>query len=273
MAVTVPSHAAEMEQGGVAADRRRESAVYWAGVAVFAAAAALTVYFNRSMTGGMAMPGGWTMSMTWMPMGGWLASGVMFAAMWVAMMVAMMLPSTLPMLLLYRRAQRFRREAHLGLLCWLVGSGYFLVWLLFGMVAFAAGAMIARAAMQSGTFSRAIPLASGVALVVAGIYQLTPWKSACLRHCRDPLLLLAGHVQGGWRGALRLGLHHGAFCAACCWALMLIQLVLGVMSLVVMAVVAVVIALEKLLPRGLLVARLTGAAAIATGLFVAARAL
>lgn len=273
MAATVPSHAAEMHEGKVSAASRREGAVYWVAVGVFAAAAALTVYFNRSMTGGMAMPGGWTMSMTWMPMGGWLASGLMFAAMWVAMMVAMMLPSTLPMLLLYRRAQRFRGEAHLGWLCWLVGGGYFLVWLLFGMAAFATGTMIARAAMQSGTFSRAVPLASGVALVVAGIYQLTPWKSACLRHCRDPLLLVAGHVQGGWRGPLRLGIHHGAFCAACCWALMLVQLALGVMNLSVMALVAVVIALEKLLARGLLVARLTGAAAIFAGLFLAAHAL
>jgi predicted metal-binding membrane protein len=221
----------------------------------------------------MEMPGGWSMSMAWMPMGGWLSSGAMFAAMWVAMMVAMMLPSTLPMLLLYRRVQSFRGQAHVGALCWLVGSGYFLVWLLFGMAAFAAGAMMARAAMQWEAFSRAVPLSSGVALVAAGVYQLTPWKSACLRHCRDPLLLLAGHAHGGWRSALRLGIHHGAFCAACCWALMVIQLVLGVMSLAVMAVVAVVIALEKLLPRGVLVARLTGAAAIAGGLFMAVRAL
>jgi predicted metal-binding membrane protein len=273
MAVTVSSGAAEIRPGEAPADRRRELAVYFAAVGVFAAAAVLTVYFTRSMSGGMEMPGGWSMSMAWMPMGGWLASGAMFAAMWVAMMVAMMLPSTLPMLLLYRRVQSFRGAAHLGALCWLVGSGYFLVWLLFGMAAFVAGTMMARAAMQWETFSRAVPVASGMALVVAGVYQLTPWKSACLRHCRDPLLLLAGHVQGGWRGALRLGLHHGAFCAACCWALMLIQLTLGVMSLAVMAVVAAVIALEKLLPRGLLVARLTGAAAIAGGLFLAVRAL
>ncbi len=108
---------------------------------------------------------------------------------------------------------------------------------------------------------------------MAGIFQLTPWKTACLKHCRDPLLLVAHHLHGGWRGALRLGLHHGAFCAACCWALMLIQLALGVMNIAVMVLVAVIIALEKLLPRGELFARVTGLAAILGGVFLSATSL
>jgi predicted metal-binding membrane protein len=118
-----------------------------------------------------------------------------------------------------------------------------------------------------------VPIASGVALVAAGIYQLTPWKAACLRHCRDPLSLVATHMSRGWRGALRLGVYHGAFCAACCWALMLIQLVLGVMNILVMITVALVIALEKLLPRGMVVARATGMLAMAVGAIIAGRAL
>ena len=98
---------------------------------------------------------------------------------------------------------------------------------------------------------------------MAGIYQLTPWKAACLKHCRDPLALVAHHLAGGRAGALRLGIHHGAFCAACCWALMLIQLVLGTMNLAVMVGVALVIAMEKLLSRGEWLAKATGIAAIA----------
>jgi predicted metal-binding membrane protein len=141
---------------------------------------------------------------------------------------------------------------------------------LFGVVAYLIGVLVARGAMHSDPFSRTLPLAGGLALCIAGIYQLTPWKSACLKHCRDPLTLVANHLHGGRFGALRLGIHHGAFCAACCWALMLIQLVLGVMNLTVMLAVAVVIALEKLLSKGEWVARVVGLAAIAGGVVISA---
>ena len=116
-------------------------------------------------------------------------------------------------------------------------------------------------------------MAAAAALIVAGIYQLTPWKSACLKHCRKPLLLVAHHLHGGGPGALRLGIHHGAFCAACCWGLMLIQLVLRVMNLAVMAAVALVIALEKVLAKGALVARITGYASVLGGVALATMSL
>jgi predicted metal-binding membrane protein len=150
-----------------------------------------------------------------------------------------------------------------------LGSGYFFIWTLFGVAAYLIGAMITQGAMHSDKFSRVLPLVSGVALCTAGIYQLTPWKSACLRHCRDPLTLISRHLRQGRFGALRVGIYHGAFCAACCWALMLIQLVLGVMNLIVMATVAAVIAVEKLFPRGESVARVVGLAAIVVGVIMA----
>jgi len=248
-----------------------ERAVYLSSLAVFAAAAVVTLYLTRSMSGGMPMPGNWTMNMMWMVMPGqtWLGAALSFVGMWLAMMVAMMLPSSLPMLLLYRRAAAFRGETHLGLKTFVLGAGYFFVWLLFGVIAYVAGEAVTRAAMASVTVCRVIPLAAGGALVLAGVFQLTPWKSACLRHCRDPLSLVAHHLHGGWRGTLGLGIHHGAFCAACCWALMLIQLVLGVMNLAVMVIVGVVIALEKLIPRGELVARAAGTASILGGVALA----
>ncbi len=253
----------------------REGAVYATAGGLFLAMAAVTLYFVRSMAGGMAMPGGWRMSMMWMlmPGQGRLAAALVFVAMWQAMMIAMMLPSTLPMLLLYRRAEAFRGEARVGLHTWLVGGGYFAVWLLFGVAAYGIGLGMARLAMSSAALARLVPLLSGGALIVAGAYQLTPWKSACLRHCRDPLLTLANHLHGGGRAALRLGLHHGAFCAACCWALMLIQLVIGVMNVAAMVGVAAVIAAEKLLRRGLWVARAVGVGAIAAGLIVVVKSL
>lgn len=252
----------------------RQELMLYAGCAVtFTGAAAITWYSCRMMAGGMEMPGGWTMSMAWMPMGSRLQSALTFAGMWVAMMVAMMLPSTLPMLRLYRKAAVFRGEVRVGLLSTIVAAGYFGVWTVFGMLAYIAGLAISFAAMKSGTFSRAVPIATGAALIAAGVYQLSPWKSACLKHCRDPLSVVAAHLEGGWRGALRLGIHHGAFCTACCWALMLIQLALGIMEILVMIVVALVIALEKLFPRGLVVARVTGVLAVGGGFVLVARAL
>ncbi len=252
---------------------RREVAVYAVSALVFLGAAAITWYSNQSMVGGMAMPGGWTMSMAWMVMGAWFTSAAMFAGMWLAMMIAMMLPSTLPMVLLFRRAARFRGETRLARQTWIMACGYFAVWTAFGVVAYLVGIGIAQLAMRSEAFSRGIPVASGMALVVAGAYQLTAWKAACLKHCRDPLSLVAAHLHHGGFGALRLGMHHGAFCAACCWALMLIQLALGVMNILVMLAVALVIALEKLLPKGMLVARASGVLAIGAGLALVARAL
>jgi predicted metal-binding membrane protein len=251
--------------------RYPERTVYLSATAVFALAAGVTLYITRSMSGGMPMPGNWIMSMMWtvMPGQNWLRASLSFVGMWLAMMVAMMLPSCLPMLLLYRRAAAFRGEQHLGSITFVLGAGYFFVWLLFGVVAYTAGVAVAHAAMASMALSRAVPFAAAGALVSAGIFQLSPWKSACLRHCRDPLSVVAHHLHGGWRGALSLGLHHGTFCVGCCWALMLIQLVLGVMNFAVMVIVGVVIALEKLVPGGELVARITGSAAILCGFALA----
>jgi predicted metal-binding membrane protein len=222
---------------------------------------------SGTMAGAMPMPGGWTMGMVWMPMANQsrLGAGAMFATMWLIMMIAMMLPSSFPMLLLYRAVVRFRSEPHPDALVWIMAAGYFVVWTLFGVTAYVAGSAIAGAAMRSPSVSRAIPLAAGLALVIAGGYQLTPWKAACLSHCRDPLSLVGTHVDREWRGAVALDMHHGQFCTGCCWALMLMQLVIGVMNLGAMAAIAIVIALEKLLARGPLVARVVGIASLATG--------
>jgi predicted metal-binding membrane protein len=254
-----------------------ERVLYAAAVAVFVFCAWLTWHFCTSMGGDMdmPMPGGWTMSGMWMRMPGqtWAGATVMFLAMWVAMMVAMMLPSALPMVVIYRRAAAFRNDGRADLCAALLVCGYFAVWAALGLFAYVAGMFAADAAMRWTPVSRAVPPACGAALVLCGIFQLTPMKSACLRHCRDPLGLVACHLGGGPVAAWRLGIHHGLFCAACCWALMVIQLVLGIMSIPVMVAVAAVIALEKLIPRGEWVARLTGVAAIGGGLVWIAKVL
>ncbi len=221
------------------------------------------------MTGGMLMPGGWTMSMMWMVMPGasvWSAAA-MFLLMWQAMMVAMMLPSSWPMLALYRRVVIFRELAHATLGTLSVAGGYFTVWLGFGVVAFGLGMSISRWAMHSAQVSQLAPRAAGLGLILAGIYQVTPLKQSCLKHCREPVLYLSHAWRPGLWGALRLGLHHGAFCAACCWALMLIQMLLGMMNLTVMIAIAAIIGTEKLWRRGPLLSRVVGVASASVGLW------
>jgi len=252
-----------------------ERCVYLIAFLIFLASAGATLYLCLSMSGGMKMPGGWVMSMAWMRMRGqtWAGSAAMFLIMWLAMMVAMMLPSTLPATLIYRRASAFRGDRHPGLRAALMTSGYFAVWLAFGAIAYVLGIALAQATMRWDALSRLIPAASGVALIASGIFQFTQYKASCLRHCRDPLSIVADHLDGGWLGAWNLGTHHGLYCAACCWGLMLIQLVLGVMSIPIMILVAGVIALEKLTAAPERIVKLVGALAIAGGTILSIRAI
>ena len=256
-----------MSDSSVSRTPGREGLTRLVTTGVFLVAAAVTLYGARSMGGGMAMPGGWTMPMMWMVMPGqstWAAAW-MFLLMWQAMMVAMMLPSTWPMLALYRRVAVFRELAHPSLGAALVAAGYFGAWLAFGVAAFVAGFGVSNWAMHSQRVSLLVPPFAGTTLVLAGIYQLTPLKQACLKHCREPILYLAQEWRPSMTGALRIGLHHGAYCAACCWALMVIQMILGVMNLGTMIAIAAIIGIEKLWKRGPALARAVGVCTIAAG--------
>ena len=196
------------------------------------------------------------------------------AVKWTVMMIAMMLPSAMPMVLLYRNLVRARQAAGRAVAPSIVLlAGYFLAWLGFGLLAFAAGTAVSGLAMQHASVSLAIPAATAVALVIAGAYQLTPLKRVCLRHCRSPLSFFTTSWRDGWLGALRLGTHHGAYCVGCCWALMLIQLVIGIMSVPLMVATAIVIGVEKTWRHGERAAVVVGSSAIAAGLVILVRAL
>ena len=271
---TAPSREISEQALAVSPDR----AELWARAvasSVFLLAAAYAFYAARSMPGDMAMPGGWIMPMMWMSMPGQSLAGaaLAFLLMWQPMMIAMMLPSSWPTLELYSRVARHTGQRWPLFNTVLAGVGYFTVWGAFGAIAFAAGFEISRAAMTSPKLSHWIPAAAGASLVLAGIWQLTPLKQSCLKHCREPLLFLGHAYKPGVWGGFRVGLHHGAFCAACCWALMLMQMVLGVMNLAVMAGVAVIIATEKLWKRGPLLARLIGTISIVVGMILVARSI
>ncbi len=256
----------------------RTSQQTFLGVAalLFAASTAVTIVWCGSMSamGEMPMPGGWSMSMTWMRMPGqtWLQAAATFLGMWMVMMVAMKLPSLVPMLQRYRDALYARGEARLGRLTALASLGYFCVWGLFGMAAFSLGAALAALEMQEPALARAVPITVAVVVMLAGALQFTAWKAhhlACYRKspgCCDPLPADAGSA---WRHGLRLGLH----CSACCSGLMAILLVIGVMDLGAMLVVAMAITAERLAPQGQRVARITGAVAVLAGCIMLARAM
>src|SRR2546429_7090486 len=192
--------------------------------------------------------------MSTMPMPGqtWLPAAASFLGMWIVMMVAMVLPSCVRALWRYR-------QAGLGQLTTLVGVGYFVVWTVFGMVAYLLGLALPRTA----------PIAVGAIVLLAGSLQFTAWKDrhlACCREAgRDGVPADAGTA---WRHGLSLGLH----CSQCCVGLMAILLVIGVMNVLAMTVVAAAITVERLAPAGERVARATGAVALGAGLFLIARA-
>jgi predicted metal-binding membrane protein len=225
-------------------------------VLAFVAGLSATAYFCRSMSGGMDMPGGWTMSMMWMRMPGqsWTISAVMFLLMWLAMMVAMMMPSVLPTFLKTRRRWVS--------LCYMA-SGYFAMWLAAGIGIYALGVALATVEMRSELISRAVPLMLGTALIAAGAIQFTRWKMTRLLRCRSPFGCAASCPQN--ETSFRLGCKQGAACCVCCAAPMAIQLTLGIMNPFVMIGVAIVIAAEKLFPRPAIVARLVGISAIIAG--------
>jgi predicted metal-binding membrane protein len=162
---------------------------------------------------------------------------VIFIAAWTVMMAAMMLPSAAPLVLLYRRGASTRDTVALI-------AGYLAVWAATGVPAY--------------LLNEWMPMSlSPVALAIAGIYQLTPLKESCLRQCRTP----ADFLMKRWgRGALRLGLEHGVWCLGCCWALMAVLVLVGMMGIGWVVGIAAVVALEKLSPRGVIVSRVTGVA-------------
>jgi predicted metal-binding membrane protein len=228
----------------------RQLAVPWIAVAALAAAAwAVTAMLARAMGNG---PG--TMGLALLP----------FLGLWVLMMAAMMLPSVAPVAVLWTRlisgaSTGFGRVTRMSLFL----SGYLLTWAVVGAVAFAALAGTGRLLTASPTAAKWL----GVAIfITAGLYQLTPWKDWCLRRCRSPIGALMYYLGFKGRGRdVRVGLHHGATCAGCCWGLMILLIAVGVMNLVVMAALAAVIFAEKLWRHGKPFGKAVGVVLVAVG--------
>jgi predicted metal-binding membrane protein len=186
--------------------------------------------------------------------------------MWAVMMVAMMLPSASPMVLTYARLASGRDGVSI-LWTWMFAAGYLAVWTAFSVAATVAQLALARAAVLTNALTVA-PIVGAAILAAAGIYQFTPWKRACLRHCQSPLAFFMTRWREGAAGAFQMGLQHGASCVGCCWMLMALLFVAGVMNLVWVASITIFVLLEKLLPYPRAVSFTAGSALIASAVMV-----
>ena len=189
--------------------------------------------------------------------------------MWVVMMVGMMLPSASPMILMFAKINRNQRNAgepfvQTGVFV----VGYITVWSAFSLIATVLQLVLQDAKFLSAMMSSTSPFYNGLVFVTVGIYQWTPLKNACLRHCQTPLSFLMTRWRQGAGGAFRMGLSHGAFCIGCCWGLMVLLFVGGVMNLLWVAAITVFVLAEKITTPGPWGARVSGAALIAWGIWI-----
>ena len=225
------------------------------------------IHLSRSMASGMDM----TMPM----MSQWSAADFLYTfVMWSVMMVGMMVPSAAPMVLTFAAVNRSRAERNAAVVPTSIFlAGYLLAWTAFSFLATLLQWGLHAATVLNPHTQAVTSWLGGLVLIAAGIFQLTPAKRACLKHCRSPLDFLARHWKEGSRGALRMGLEHGAFCVGCCWMLMVLLFVAGVMNLLWVATIAAFVLLEKILPRGTRVSLTASVLLLVAGLVLLARLL
>lgn len=215
------------------------------------------------MYGPMTGWSAWMMSPSW-----GVGRLILLWLMWAVMMAAMMLPSAIPLLLLYDTVQRKRLGvAHRTLAVYMMAAGYLFAWALFSVGATVLQRVLSRLLILNPMMEMPDRTIVGITLLVAGGYQLTPWKSACLATCRSPLAFVMQRWRRGHAGAFRMGTEHGAYCVGCCWALMLLLFAGGVMNLTVIVALTTVVLIEKLLPMGVLAARLLAVLLLTAGLW------
>lgn len=193
----------------------------------------------------------------------------LFLAIWVVMMVAMMFPTAAPMILMFARVQRDKQQHEQAFVpTWIFVSAYLLIWTLFGVLAYVGALWAEQLAERLPWLSANAAHIGGGVLVLAGLYQRSPLKHACLAKCRTPLDFLLSSWCEGYLGAFRMGLEHGFYCLGCCWLLFVIFFPLGMLNVAAMAVVTVLIFAEKSLLLGQHIAQGAALALIAYGVLV-----
>ena len=235
----------------VALGRARATVVV--GLVAFTAASWVYLAFVASAMGNMSSVLAMPMTPAWSP-----TETALMALMWAVMMAAMMLPSAVPMVITYDSLDRGSSGGRTGSTPLFV-SGYIVMWALFAVSATALQWALHTVALVNGMGVVTQGWFAGVLLIGAGIVQFTPGKLSSLGACRTPMGFLMTSWREGSGGAFRMGLHHGRLCLGCCWSLMLLLFVLGVMNLAWVAVLAIFVLLEKVAPRGVAISRIGGA--------------
>lgn len=201
-----------------------------------------------------------------------MGEATMFTVQWGVMMAAMMLPSAAPMILLYRMvSRRLARQGERGVPATAFAAVYLLLWAATGVPVYAAYILVGAATDLVPGFAGLVPYGVAGLLVAAGGYQFSDAKQVCLRNCESPLQFLMTRWQGGYAATLRLALQHAGFCIGCCWALMLVLVGVGAMSLPWVITIAALVFVEKLVPRRFRAARVVGVALLLLGAAVLIR--
>jgi len=247
------------------------SVLAWAYLVVMARQMAVGDMTLMGMGASSAMPGSDmmdTMTMSRMPWSS-LTFLLMFI-MWSVMMIGMMIPSAGPMILLFARIQR-RKLADQAPTARITAftAGYLLIWTLFSLIATGLQWVLTELRLLSPMMENTNQFLAAGVLLAAGIYQLTPFKLACLSQCQSPMGFLTSHWKDGTLGSLSMGIEHGMFCLGCCWLLMALLFVGGVMNLVWVAVIATFVLLEKVVPKGRIVGGVGGVLLIVSAGYVA----
>jgi predicted metal-binding membrane protein len=224
------------------------------------------VVMARDMYGAMSGASAWMMTAVWDA-----RHLMMLWAMWAVMMTGMMLPAASPVLLSYGVVARRSAPGMAARQIYSLAAGYLVVWSVFSLAATVLQRVLATLLLVSPMMEVTSSAAGATLLFIAGVYQLTPLKHACLTACRTPLGFLMSHWRTGSSGAFRMGLEHGAYCVGCCWALMLLLFAGGVMNLTVIIALTLFVAFEKLAPFGIYGARISGVLLIATGVWMLTR--
>ena len=247
----------------------KDKSVVYVGILAVTATAWYYLYWMAQQHAQMDMGGMDMMEMGMMSsMSGMVMENVfMLFVMWSVMMVAMMLPSLSPVAEIFTSLNlRKKKQAQLYVKTYVFVSGYLLVWFAFSLVLavvqsqLSAAQLLGTAEMGSSNL-----LLSGSILLLAGVYQWTPLKIACLKYCRSPIGFLLNRWRDGKMGAVAMGWHYGLFCLGCCWALMVVMFAVGTMSLLWMVIIAIFVLCEKIFPPGAVVRNIAGVALVAWG--------
>ncbi|MGH7948195.1 MAG: DUF2182 domain-containing protein [Candidatus Binataceae bacterium] len=243
----------------------RERVILWGGLGAITVLAWLYLVWMPMPAGTGAME---RMGMAMMMPHAWtLHDALLMFAMWSVMMVAMMTPSAAPTITMYARIAKANAVARPWYV-WIFLTGYTAAWTLFSALATAVQYYLQCSEVVSDAL-RAKPLLGAAILAAAGVYQFTSLKNVCLAHCRSPLSFFLSEWRDGARGAYMMGLRHGMFCAGCCWMLMALLFVAGVMNLAWVGAISIFVLVEKAAPGGRLVPAAAGVLLIASGAAVA----